>query len=161
MPETILCSGCFRDNCLFNGTSNTSELELRPQLQAFINGHKAFYFCPEVSGGLPTPRPASRICGLTDEADGFDVLDGKAKVITDDGDDVTEQFLAGANQAVELCKEHGIKVAVLKRTSPSCGFQQTQGGVEERKKVQGNGVMASALIRAGISVINEKEFPEE
>lgn len=50
MPETILCSGCFRDNCLFNGTSNTSELELRPQLQAFINGHKAFYFAQKFLG---------------------------------------------------------------------------------------------------------------
>ena len=56
--------------------------------------------CPEVLGGLPTPRPSAEIIG----GNGDDVLDGKAKVMTKDGEDVTEAFVSGAYKALEQIK---------------------------------------------------------
>ena len=71
--------------------------------------------CPEVSGGLPTPREPSRIKG----GDGFAVLDGNAKVINIQGADNTKAFIHGACAVLEILKQNGIKRCILKAKSPS------------------------------------------
>ena len=73
--------------------------------------------CPEVLGGLPTPRPSAEIIG----GNGDDVLDGKAKVMTKDGEDVTEAFVSGAYKALEQIKNLHPEYIILKERSPSCG----------------------------------------
>ena len=77
----------------------------------------AVCICPEVLGGLDTPRSPAEIQG----GDGFDVLDGKAKVVNKAGEDVTAQYVKGAEIVLELCKKYGVTEAVLKEKSPSCG----------------------------------------
>jgi uncharacterized protein YbbK (DUF523 family) len=112
--------------------------------------------CPEVAGGLPTPRPPAEIPG----GQGGDVLDGAAQVLTVKGEDVSAAFLAGAHQALALVRRHGIRVAVLKAGSPSCGNRLTYDGTFAGVKVPGQGVTTALLQREGVLVFSELELEE-
>lgn len=102
--------------------------------------------CPEVWGGLPTPRPAADIVG----GDGADVLDGKARVIDETGRDVTEAFLSGAQKVLETAQSTGARKALLKSRSPSCGCGELSRA--DGSRTAGNGVTAALLLRHGIEV---------
>ncbi|MDP2243711.1 DUF523 domain-containing protein [Pseudomonas sp.] len=110
--------------------------------------------CPEVAGGLPTPRPAAEIAS----GQGAQVLDGRLSVRTINGEDVTAAFVAGAEQALALVRQHGIRLALLKARSPSCGNRENYDGSFSGVKVAGEGVTAAALRRAGVQVFNEEEL---
>lgn len=110
--------------------------------------------CPEVAGGLPTPRPPAEIPG----GQGGAVLDGRVAVVTVGGEDVTTAFVAGAEAALELIARHGIRLAVLKARSPSCGNLENYDGSFSGTRVTGEGVTAAALKRAGVAVFNETEL---
>lgn len=110
--------------------------------------------CPEVAGGLPTPRPPAEIPG----GQGGAVLDGRLPVVTEGGEDVTAAFVAGAEAALELIARHGIRLAVLKARSPSCGNLENYDGSFSGTRVAGEGVTAAALKRAGVVVFNETEL---
>ena len=112
--------------------------------------------CPEVAGGLPTPRAAAEIPG----GQGGEVLDGRARVIASDGEDVSAAFLDGARQALALVRRHGIRIAVLKANSPSCGNLLTYDGNFSGVKVKGEGVTAALLKQAGVQVFNESQLVE-
>jgi uncharacterized protein YbbK (DUF523 family) len=88
------------------------------------------------------------------------VLDGDAAVITTEGEDVSAQFLSGAYQALALVREHGIRIAVLKANSPSCGNLLTYDGTFSGVKVSGEGVTAALLKRNGVRVFSELELAE-
>ncbi len=111
--------------------------------------------CPEVAGGLPTPRPAAEI----PSGQGAQVLDGRLPVLTIDGEEVTAAFVAGAEQALALVRQHGIHLALLKARSPSCGNRENYDGSFSGVKVAGEGVTAAALRRAGVQVFSEEELP--
>jgi uncharacterized protein YbbK (DUF523 family) len=96
--------------------------------------------CPEAEGGLGTPRPAAEIAGGTGE----DVLDGRARVVTCDGVDVTAAYLAGARIAVERATAHGCTRAILKARSPSCGCTGVYDGTFSHALRPGDGVTAAA-----------------
>jgi len=110
-------------------------------------------FCPEVGGGLPTPRPPAEIQG----GDGHDVLEGRARVVNIEGKDVTAEFLAGAQKALRIVRRWGIKEAILKAHSPSCGVGQIYDGSFSGRLVEGNGVTVALLKREGIIVRSEEE----
>lgn len=110
--------------------------------------------CPEVAGGLPTPRPPAEIPG----GQGVQVLEGHAQVLTEAGEDVSAAFLAGAQLALALVQRQGIRLAVLKSRSPSCGNRETYDGSFSGRKVAGEGVTAALLRRAGVQVFNEHEL---
>lgn len=112
--------------------------------------------CPEVAGGLPTPRPPAEIPG----GQGGEVLDGAAVVVTVTGDDVSAAFVAGAGQALALVRKHGIRVAVLKAGSPSCGNRLTYDGTFSGVKVPGEGVTTALLRREGVLVFSELELEQ-
>ncbi|MDO9622461.1 MAG: DUF523 domain-containing protein [Pseudomonas sp.] len=111
--------------------------------------------CPEVAGGLMTPRPAAEIAS----GQGAQVLDGRLSVRTINGEDVTAAFVAGAEQALALVRQHGIRLALLKARSPSCGNRENYDGSFSGVKVAGEGVTAAALRRAGVQVFSEEELP--
>lgn len=111
--------------------------------------------CPEVAGGLPTPRAPAEIHG----GQGAQVLDGQLPVLTVEGEDVTAAFVDGAEQALALVAQHGIRLALLKARSPSCGNRENYDGSFSGTKVAGEGVTAAALRRAGVQVFNEEELP--
>ncbi|MEM5852815.1 MAG: DUF523 domain-containing protein [Candidatus Aenigmatarchaeota archaeon] len=147
-----LVSACFLGiKCKWNGKS-------KPNRKVITLSKKEVLIpvCPEQLGGLPTPRKPSGIFGGTGE----DVLDGKARVKTKDGDDVTEFFIKGAEETLKIAKLFGIKEAVLKQGSPSCGCGRTYRLDEKlrNKKVSGNGVTAALLKRYGIKVKSQEEL---
>lgn len=126
------------------------------QLQQWIAEGRVVPLCPEVAGGLPTPRAAAEIPG----GQGAEVLDGSARVITTEGEDVSAEFLSGARQALALVQQHGIRIAVLKANSPSCGNLLTYDGTFSGVKVSGEGVTAALLSRHGVRVFNESQLAE-
>ena len=126
------------------------------QLQQWLDEGRIVPLCPEVAGGLPTPRAAAEIPG----GQGAHVLDGQASVITTEGEDVSAQFLAGAHQALALVQAHDIRIAVLKANSPSCGNLLTYDGTFSGVKVSGEGVTAALLSRHGVRVFNESQLAE-
>ena len=136
-------------NCNYHGKSNPCEKVIE-----LVKQGKTIPICPEQLGGLPTPRSGSRICS----GDGNDVLDGKTQLLTDDGQDVTIQYIKGAYEALKIAKYLDIKEAILKQKSPSCGCGYVQGGLNERKTVEGEGVTTALFKRNGINVSSEEEL---
>lgn len=125
-------------------------------LQHWQDEGRIVALCPEVAGGLPTPRPPAEIPG----GQGGGVLDGRLPVLTDDGADVTAAFVAGAEIALRLVNQHGLRVAVLKARSPSCGNTHTYDGSFGGQLVEGDGVTAALLKRHGVRVFNETQLAE-
>ncbi len=102
-----------------------------------IAGAVCIPVCPEQLGGLSTPRVAADLVG----GDGHDVLSGKARVITRNSEDVTENFILGAQQVLEIARQQTIAKIFLKAGSPSCGFTPKIG------------VTAALLQREGFEVV--------
>ncbi|MGL5295209.1 MAG: DUF523 domain-containing protein [Aeromonas sp.] len=103
-------------------------------------------FCPEVAGGLPTPRSPAERQG--------------ARVITVSGQDVTTPFEQGAQSALALCQAQGIRFALLKEGSPSCGSGRIYNGRFEGVAVPGEGKTCELLRRHGIRVFCEDQLVE-
>lgn len=113
-------------------------------------------FCPEVAGGLKIPRPPAQIVN----ADGLGVLENKARVQTSSGEDVTQAFVTGALLSLELTRAHGIKIAILKAKSPSCGSDYIYDGTFENRLVPGIGVTTAVFRGNGVDVFSELEIQE-
>jgi len=109
--------------------------------------------CPEQLGGSPTPRPAAEICGGA----GAHVLDGRARVVTEDGRDVTEVYLRGAAEVLAVARLTGATSAVLKARSPSCGVGSTYDGTFSHGLQPGSGVTAALLAQEGLSLYTEED----
>jgi uncharacterized protein YbbK (DUF523 family) len=112
--------------------------------------------CPEMAGGLPTPRAPAEIIG----GQGERVLDGLLDLYDVNGVEVSQAFVLGAQKAAQLISEHGIRLAILKARSPSCGNEQAYDGSFSGQLVEGEGVPAAALRRMGVRVFNEQQLPE-
>ncbi|MEK1905574.1 MAG: DUF523 domain-containing protein [Pseudomonas sp.] len=125
-------------------------------LQHWQDEGRIVALCPEVAGGLPTPRPPAEIPG----GQGANVLDGSQPVLSNLGENVTSAFVAGAEAALRLVRRHGLRVAVLKARSPSCGNSHTYDGSFSGNLVEGEGVTAALLRRAGVQVFNEGQLAE-
>lgn len=121
---------------------------LNPQLLEEFQKGNLFPICPEVLGGLSVPREPAEIQGGT----GADVLAGKAKVVNMQGQDVTSQFLKGAQEALRIAKAVGAKEALLTERSPSCGCGLIFDGSFKGKFIEGDGVTAALLKKNGIKV---------
>ncbi|MEH8148523.1 DUF523 domain-containing protein [Aeromonas veronii] len=103
-------------------------------------------FCPEVAGGLPTPRPPAERQG--------------ERVVTASGMDVTAEFDRGAELTLALCQAQGIRFALLKEGSPSCGSGRIYNGRFEGISVAGEGKTTALLRRHGIAVFSENQLAE-
>lgn len=136
----ILVSACLLgENCKYNGKSNYCEkvIELSKK-------HNLIPACPEQLGGLPTPRAPSEI--------------KQNKVINKVGEDLTNEFILGANKTLEIAKKFDCKYAILKARSPSCGFFEIYSGNFDKSLVLGNGITAELLSKNNIIVLNEENF---
>ena len=111
-------------------------------------------FCPECAGGLSTPRaPAEIEPGKT----AADVLKGAGRVLTAAGDDVTEAYVKGARAALCACRNHGVRLAILKAKSPSCANADIYDGSFSGQLIPGKGVTAELLEQHGIRVMDEDD----
>lgn len=142
MKENILISACL----LGEPTRYDGKSIVKIDLQKYKDKYNFVAVCPEVLGGLPTPRTPSERVG--------------ERVVMRDGTDVTGQFALGAARAVEICKRAGCKIAVLKAKSPSCGTGVIYDGTFSGKLAAGYGTAAEELLKNGITVIDENEFLE-
>jgi uncharacterized protein YbbK (DUF523 family) len=113
--------------------------------------------CPEVAGGLPVPRPPAEIQPTRSAAH---VWLRQARVLDVHGTDVTTEFVRGAEHALAVAQAQGIRMAVLKESSPSCGSSSTHDGTFSGVKVAGEGVTAARLRQAGIVVFSEARLQE-
>lgn len=103
--------------------------------------------CPEIEGGLATPRPAAEI-----QVNG--------KIATKSGQDVTAAFMQGAEKALQLAQQHNIKIAILTEKSPSCGSSQRYDGSFTGRLITGEGCTAKLLREHGIQVFNQWQLPQ-
>lgn len=136
----IMVSACLLgENCKYNGGNNDSE-----KVKEFVKGHEVISVCPEVLGGLPTPRPCAEI------------VDGVIR--TSDGTSVDEEFKRGAKEVLKVAKEHSVDCAILQSRSPSCGVKQIYDGSFSGKLISGMGIFASMLKENGFKVIDVEDL---
>ncbi|WP_091836817.1 DUF523 domain-containing protein [Marininema halotolerans] len=145
-------SGCFAGiHCTYKKGHNRVD-----EIQRLVREGEAIPVCPEQLGGLSTPRPPAEIVG----GSGEDVLDGKAKVIDIHGKDVTEEFISGAEEALQVALSIGATEAILKESSPSCGSCTIYDGSHTGVKKEGVGVTTALFRRHGIKVLSEETWEE-
>ena len=138
--EKILVSACLLGiNCKYDGNNNMNEKVLD-----YLKDKEVIPVCPEIYGGLTTPRTPSEIVG--------------DKVITKDKIDVTKEYLKGAEETLKLGKLFNVKKALLKAKSPSCGNKEIYDGTFTGNKIIGMGITAQLLKDNGIEILNENEI---
>ena len=138
----VLVSACLMGfGCRYDGGARRLAC-----LDALGERHVLIPVCPEVMGGLPTPRPPSEI--------------RNGRVITRDGRDVTQAFLRGAQEAARLAQACGCECALLKERSPSCGLGQVYDGTFTGALTDGDGLCARLLVGRGLRVIGESQAEE-
>lgn len=131
----ILVSACLLgQNCKYNGKNNYNHT-----LIELLKGHEVFPVCPEVMGGLPTPRIPCERC--------------QNRVIGKDGLDYTQAYREGAKKAIEVAKAHSVDCAIVKSRSPSCGKTLIYDGTFQSILIPGSGVFCESLNRLQIPVI--------
>lgn len=140
MKEIVLVSACLLGvPCRYDGQSKPHAGVLQALADVSVVA-----VCPEVLGGLPTPRPAAERLG--------------EKVLHRDGTDVTEAFASGAAQTVALAIASGCRRAILKEKSPSCGVRRIYDGSFDKHLVVGCGVTAAQLQEAGLQLTTEDDY---
>lgn len=138
-----LISACLAGvNCRYNGGNSRCDW-----VKKFMKDKDCLLVCPEEMGGLSTPRPPSEQIGN--------------KVISKDGQDVTENFLLGAESCIEKAEKTAahmnqeIRLAILKAKSPSCGCGKIYDGTFSGVLIDGDGILTALLKEKGIPVITE------
>ena len=139
-----IVSGCLVGiDCRFDGKNRIST----DLIEDFKKG-ELIPLCPEQLGGLPTPRPPSRIVN----GNGYDVLDGRTRVVNQKGDDVTEKIIKGATEVLKITKILDVEEAVLESKSPSCGCGRIYDEISG-ELVESCGVLTALLKRNGVRAI--------
>ena len=130
------------ENCKYNGSNNYNKNVIE-----FVKGHDVIAVCPEVLGGLSIPRnPAEIVDGV---------------VMTKENESVDYEFRKGAEIALKQALDGQIDLAILQSRSPSCGIKQIYDGSLSRKLIEGKGVFAEMLSKAGIKLIDLEELTEQ
>ena len=127
------------------------------QLVQLVQTGQAVMVCPEVLGGLPIPREPAEIVG----GDGYAVWAQKAKVMTATGEDVSQQFMAGAKLAYQKLRELGVTQLILKEKSPSGGSRVIYDGNFSGVKKEGVGVASAYFQQQGMTVLSDVEWLAE
>lgn len=148
----IMVSACLLgERVRFNGTDSSCESTI---LNHWLDERRIISFCPEVEGGLSVPRPPAEIIN----GDGKSVLNGSSRILNIKGKDVTKHFIDGAQKTLFTAQENGVKIAILKEGSPSCGMHYIYDGSFSGKTKLLKGVTSTLLEQNGISVFNEHEI---
>lgn len=136
----LLVSACLLGvYCRYDGKTKENE-----DIKALLKDHTLIPVCPEIMGGLPTPRAA--------------VEQQNGMAINTKGEDVTEQFQRGAEEVLRLAKLYECDAAILKERSPSCGHGVIYDGTFTGTLTEGNGYTADLLLKHGIKVFGETEL---
>ena len=138
--EKLLISACLLGvRCRYDGESKPI-----PEIDALTEKYELIPVCPEILGGLKTPREPSEISG--------------EKVLTKSGADVTAEYIRGAEETLRLGKLLGAKKALLKAKSPSCGKNIIHDGSFSGALIPGEGITAKLLSENGFEIYDETEI---
>ena len=139
----IMVSACLLgENCKYNGGNNRS-----PELLRLLSGHEVLPVCPEVLGGLSTPRVPAEI------------VDGT--VLNREGVSVDAAFRQGAAGALEMAVLEKPDLIILQSRSPSCGVKEIYDGSFSGKRIPGRGVFAALALQAGFRVMDVEDVLRE
>ncbi len=148
MQKIVISSCLLGEPCRYDGKK--AKLEVRKKIERILPLlEKEFHIisiCPEVLGGLSTPRVPAEIIGN--------------RVVNREGNDVTEFYYGGAVKVLEIAKDENVKMAILKERSPSCGSNEIYDGSFEGILIKGEGVTAKILRENKIEVFSEEEIEE-
>lgn len=140
--KRVLVSACLLgERVRFDGADKLAHHDV---LARWLREGRVVRVCPEVAGGLPVPRPPAEL--------------RNGLVVTKDGRDVSAELARGAQEALRLVREFGVKVAVLKANSPSCGSGFIYDGTFNGTRVPGDGVTTALLRAHGVEVFSELEW---
>ena len=129
------------ENCKYSGGNNCRE-----DLCRYLENHEVIKICPEVMGGLPTPRIP------------FELVDGIA--VNRNGENVHRAVMNGVAACLERLKNEQVECVILQPRSPSCGVGQIYDGTFTRHLTAGNGLLAEELLKRGYRVISADDFNE-
>lgn len=136
----ILVSACLAgENCKYSGGNNYSE-----KLMKYLEGHEVVTVCPEVLGGLPTPRVPSEIV--------------RGVVTNREGIVVDREFRLGAEKALKIALREKVDLAILQSRSPSCGPKEVYDGSFSKRLVPGMGVFARLLKENGVKILDIEDL---
>ena len=140
MEHIYAISACLvGKNVKYDGTNNLNDGVIN-----FLKDKKYILICPEVAGCLPTPRVPSEI--------------KNKRVINKNNEDVTENFLLGAEKEMNRLIANHVDVVILKSNSPSCGYKKIYDGTFSGKLIDGNGIFTELAIKNNIKVLTEKDI---
>jgi uncharacterized protein YbbK (DUF523 family) len=140
----VIVSACLAGiKCRYNGQEATNK-----EILKLVDKKQAIPLCPERLGGLPVPRKRAEIVN----GGGLKVLAGKAKVITEDGEDVTYNFIQGAEKVLNIAQKLGITHAIMKSMSPSCGCNGIYDGSFSGRIILDDGVCTALLKQNGFDI---------
>lgn len=112
----------------------------------FLKAHNVIKVCPEVLGGLSTPRPSAEIVN--------------GRVINTEGADITKEFTLGAQKAFQIVQKENPDLIILQSRSPSCGIKQIYDGTFSGSKIPGHGLFAELCIKAGYRVLDIEDMAD-
>ena len=142
--KKVLVSACLvGENCKYNGKNNYNEKVIE-----YLKDKEVILVCPEVMGGLPTPRLKSEIDSTNDEL----------VVINEFKDNVTSYFVEGAKKALKKALDNGVEEAILKAKSPSCGVNKIYDGNFNGTLIDGDGVFVRMLKEYNVKIMSENDF---
>ena len=140
VKPSLLISSCLCGvNCRYDGEHNLIEHIKRLEQQ-----YRLIKVCPEVLGGLCTPRPPAERVGTL--------------VMTCTGVDVTKEFTEGAQRTLQIALSEGCTLALLKAKSPSCGCGRIYDGTFSRTLIPGHGITTELLLAHHIKVYTEADI---
>ena len=136
----IMVSACLAgENCKYNGGNNRNK-----KVEALFNGNRIIPICPEVMGGLSTPRvPSEIVHGI---------------VMNKDGVNVDREYRCGAEMALKIAEREQPDLVILQSRSPSCGVKQRYDGTFTGRLTDGAGVTAALLMEHGFHVIDVQDL---
>ena len=135
-----MVSACLAgENCKYNGGNNRNK-----KVEALFNGNRIIPICPEVMGGLSTPRvPSEIVHGI---------------VMNKDGVNVDREYRCGAEMALKIAEREQPDLVILQSRSPSCGVKQRYDGTFTRTLIDGPGLTAELLMRHGFRVVDVEDL---
>ena len=141
--KKVAVSACLvGKNTKYDGTNNYNQY-----VMDYLKDKEYILICPEVLGGLPTPRVPSEIVAN--------------KVINKENVDVTKHFVDGANKALQMLIDNNIEEVIVKSKSPSCGYKQIYDGTFTGKIIDGNGIFTAFAIEKGFKTLTEKDIEKK
>lgn len=136
----VLISSCLiGENCKYNGGNNKNEKAIE-----FLEDKEIISVCPEVLAGMGVPRPS------------VEIVNGKIK--DKNGRDLDNIYKKGVQKVLDQIKDQDIDLAILQSRSPTCGVKQVYDGSFTKTLIDGQGILAKALIDKGYKVIDIQDL---